>query len=284
MDGTLLVYKEKDWTSRDVCNKIQSIFHTKSVGHTGTLDPFAEGVLLVTINKANKIMPYVDDFHKTYRASLKLGIQTDTGDLTGNILKQEIVPLLNESLIKETLKSFIGKSYQIPPMTSAVHFQGRKLYELFYEGEVVERKPREIEIFDIKLVSFENNVIVFEAEVSKGTYLRVLGEDIAKKLNTVGHLFSLIRTKVGHLSIDNALKISQITEDTPLIPISKVLTRFSQIEVSDSLVKKIKDGQPIFFKNTNSDKILLTNPLCDALAIYQKTNKEHLYRCERGLW
>ncbi len=284
MDGVLLVNKERGWTSRDVCNKIQSILHTKSIGHTGTLDPFAEGLLLVTVNKATKITPYCDNYHKTYVATLTLGQETDTGDLNGNIIKEKEVPELNEQLIKETLNKFLGKISQIPPMTSAIHVNGRKLYEMAHQGEYIERAPREVEIYQINLISFNSKEITFEAEVSKGTYLRVLGEDIAKELNTVGHLSKLVRTKIDKFDVKDALKIDEIKEDSPLYSVSKVLTHLEKGIVGFDYVQNVKDGKRMYFVSCHDEQILVTDPNDVAIAIYERENDKGLYHCLRGLW
>ncbi len=284
MDGVLLVNKEPGWTSRDVCNKIQSILHTKSIGHTGTLDPFAEGLLLVTVNKATKITPYCDDYHKTYVATLLLGKETDTGDLNGKVIQEKDVPELNEQLIKETLNKFLGKISQIPPMTSAIHVNGRKLYEMAHEGEYIERAPREVEIYQINLISYRDNEIIFEAEVSKGTYLRVLGEDIAKALNTVGYLDKLVRTKIDKFDVKDALKIDEINEDTPLMGVSSVLTHLEKGIVEFDYVQNVKDGKRMYFVSCHDKQILVTDPNDVAIAIYERVNDKGLYRCLRGLW
>ena len=284
MDGVLLINKERDWTSRDVCNKLQNIFHTKSIGHLGTLDPFAEGLLAITINKANKIMQFTDDFKKTYIADLCLGIETSTGDLTGEVINKKEVGNITKIEVEETLKKFLGKINQVPPMTSAVHYQGRKLYEIAHEGEVVERTPREVEIYDIKLLEFKNNHIIFECTVSKGTYIRVLGEDIAKALNTVGHLDKLVRTKVGDLDLKDAIKISEVNENSKLIPISDILTHYKRKQVDDIMLKKIKDGMTLPFDDEEEEYLLIVDKNNDAIAIYQKRGHRHMYHCFRGLW
>ena len=284
MNGVLVINKERGWTSRDVCNKLQSIFHTKSVGHTGTLDPFAEGVLLVTINKANKISQFIEHYKKTYVATLKLGKSTSTGDLNGEPLEVKEVPQLSKERIEEVLNKFLGKIMQVPPMTSAVHYQGRKLYEIAHEGVTVEREAREVEVFDIKLVSYTEDTIVFECTVSKGTYIRVLGEEIAIELGTVGHLERLLRTKVGDITLDKAIKIADVTEDTPLIREKDILTFYQQIKVDGITLKRVKDGMTLQFNEAKEDTILILDENDDTVAIYVRANNRNYYRCLRGLW
>ena len=283
LDGVLLIDKERGWTSRDVCNKLQHILKSKSIGHLGTLDPFAEGLLAVTVNKANKIMQFTEDFQKTYVADLLLGVETNTGDLTGDIISKKEVKEYTKEEVIHALNKFLGKINQVPPMTSAVHYQGRKLYEIAHEGEVVNREPREVEIHDIKLISYEDNHIVFETTVSKGTYIRVLGEDIAKELGTVGHLEKLVRTKVGFLELKDAIKLSEVSIDSPLIPISKILTHYKKVFVNEETVKKVKDGMTLPFDESD-EYILLVDKEDTALAIYKKVGKNNMYRCFRGLW
>lgn len=284
MDGVLLINKESGWTSRDVCNKIQKILGTKSVGHTGTLDPFAEGLLVVTVNKANKIAQFVEDNEKTYIATLKLGVETTTGDLTGEIKSNAPVPSLNKTKIEEVLKSFLGKQKQIPPMTSAVHYNGRKLYEWEHDGIKVDRLERDIEIFDIRLLDFHDDIIVFESTVSKGTYIRVLGEDIAKRLNTVGHLTKLVRTKINDLTLDKALKIGEVTLDSPFIKSTALLSHFEKHVFKDEMAKKVMDGMSLYINEAKDDRILIVDVLDNPLAVYERRNDRGLYKCLRGLW
>lgn len=284
MQGVLLINKEKDWTSRDVCNKIRKILHVDSTGHSGTLDPFAEGLLIVTINQANKAIRFFDNDRKTYIASIKLGERTTTGDLTGEINEIKDVPILSKEKVEEVLKSFYGKIKQIPPMTSAVHYQGRKLYELFYEGQEVEREEREVEIFDISLIDFNKDIITFKASVSSGTYIRVLGEDIAKKLSTIGHLISLTRTNIGPFCVDQAIKIGEVDENVKLISISDFLFNVEHVIIKNEMIDKVKNGVKLYFAEAKDDIILLVDTDNTALAIYRRMNEDNLYRCERGLW
>lgn len=282
MDGIILINKEASWTSRDVCNVIQKRFHTKKVGHTGTLDPFATGLLVVTINKANKICQFLDDFPKTYIASLKLGIKTDTLDCNGQIIKEEKVNQYDIKYIEDVLNSFKGEISQIPPMTSAIHYMGRKLYEYAHEGIDVERKARKVKIYDIELIDYKDDIITFKASVSKGTYIRVLGEDIALKFNTIGHLVKLNRTKIGNFDVENAIKINDVNEDYPLININQALSFLPVHTVYGDMVKKVKDGVKLYLKDMSDDIIYVKDEFDTPLAIYEK--KEDHYVCKRGIW
>ena len=282
MDGLILINKEQDWTSRDVCNVCQKRFSTKKVGHTGTLDPFATGLLVVTINKANKICQFMDDFPKTYVATLSLGKATDTLDLTGNVVLEKEVNEFSKEYVEEVLNSFKGEIEQIPPMTSAIHYKGRKLYELHYEGISVEREARKVYIHDIQLIEFKDNLITFECQVSKGTYVRVLGEQIAEKLNTVGHLIALQRTKIGNFSIENAIKINDVNKDYPLINIGEALSFLPTYTVDEEMIKKVKNGVKLYLNDINDELVYIKDIHDTPLAIYIKENG--CYVCKRGLW
>lgn len=283
MDGLILINKEKDWTSRDVCNVIQRIYSTKKVGHTGTLDPFAEGLLLVTINRANKIAQFLDDFTKTYVATIKLGQKTNTLDLTGEVIETKEVPILKEEKIIEVLNSFKGKIKQVPPMTSAIHYKGRKLYEYYHEGIEVERETRDVEIFNISLLSFEEDEIIFEAEVSKGTYIRVLGEDIASKLGTVGHLSFLRRTKIGPFDIKDSIEISALTSDYIPLSIRETLNFMETYVVEDDMIKKVKDGVKLNIENIKGDLALIVSKDGEPISIYER-KLDNIFTCKRGIW
>ncbi len=282
MDGFLLINKEKGWTSFDVCKRISHILGTKKVGHSGTLDPFATGLMIVAINKATKALLYTNYSYKTYAATLKLGIKTKTGDLTSEEVERKPVPKLSKEIVESVLNSFIGDSEQIPPMTSAIHHNGVKLYKLAQQGLEVERKPRKINIKYIKLLSFSEDEICFQCLVSSGTYIRVLGEDIANKLNTVGHLTSLNRIAFGEeerITLESAIKIDDVDE-SKIQPILNYID-LDKINVDFETKNKAIYGQNLKF-DAKSDKILLVNN-DEPIAVYVKED-DGLYHCERGLW
>ncbi len=185
MDGIIVIDKPKGISSRQVVTKVSKILNEKKAGHTGTLDPLATGVLPVLLGKATKLSKYMVDHDKKYIAEITLGEKTDTGDCEGIVVEKKDVPNLEEKIIKNVLKSFLGKQEQIPPMYSAIKVDGKKLYEYARDGIEIERKSRKIEIFEIHLIKFEQNKIVFEVFCSKGTYIRTLCEDISEKLGTV---------------------------------------------------------------------------------------------------
>ncbi len=203
----LNINKPVGWTSFDVVKKIRSITKEKKVGHGGTLDPFAEGVLIIATGKDTKTLSsYIDD-KKEYEACLSLGILTDTYDREGKVIKRMKIPNLSEDRIENVLSSFIGEKYQTPPMYYAKKVNGKRLYELARKNITIERKPNKIEIFSIKLINFGDNVITFSVSCSKGTYIRVLGKEIAEELGTVGHIKTLIRTTVGNHNITDSKTI-----------------------------------------------------------------------------
>ena len=199
MDGIVIMNKGKNVTSHDVVYKVKKIFNEK-VGHTGTLDPNATGVLPLLIGKGTKLSKYLIEHDKIYIARVKLGKKTETADIEGKVIQEKEVDksLLTNEHIQNVLNTFLGKSYQIPPMYSAIKVNGKKLYEYARCGEIIEIQKREIEVYNIKLTNFDVNglFIDFEVHCSKGTYIRSLCEDIAEKLNTVGYMEELQRIKV----------------------------------------------------------------------------------------
>lgn len=240
-DGILIINKEKDMTSHDVVAKARKILYTKKVGHTGTLDPMATGVLVLCIGAATKLVDYLTCDEKIYDVEMQLGIRTDTGDITGNIIDEKNVPDMTE--FKEIFKTFIGKQKQIPPMYSAIKKDGVKLYELARKGIEIEREARDIEIFDIYNISDINeSKIRFSVHCSKGTYIRVLCEDIATKLGTVATMTALNRTKTGKFSIYDAKYIDEISVET-IIPMENILE--NNFEIKEEMINKLINGMTI---------------------------------------
>lgn len=203
------IYKPVGWTSFDVVKKIRGITKEKKVGHGGTLDPFAEGVLIIGTGKDTKKLSAISSDYKSYMATLKLGEETNTLDVEGEIVAKSNIPKLTNEFIKNVLNDFLGKQKQIPPMFSAKKIGGKKLYELARKNIEIEREPVDIDIKEIKLIDIINNEIVFQVTSSKGTYIRVLGSDIAKALGTVGHLTKLVRQSVGEYFVEEAIKIEE---------------------------------------------------------------------------
>ena len=210
-DGIINVYKEKGFTSHDVVAKMRGILGQRKIGHTGTLDPAAEGVLPVCAGKGTKLCDMLTDHDKTYRAVLLLGTETDTEDTTGTVLETKETSGLTEKEVQDAVLSFIGDYVQIPPMYSALKVDGKKLYELAREGKTVERKARPVKIFDIRIEKMELPEVTMTVSCSKGTYIRSLCDDIGKKLGCGACMMKLTRTRVGEFMLDDTLTLNQIS-------------------------------------------------------------------------
>ncbi len=218
MNGLVVVNKEKNMTSFDVVREIKKIFHTKKVGHLGTLDPLAQGVLVVTVNDATKLAQFIENVDKEYVVTIIIGMETSTGDLEGEVTSKKEVQFIEKKQLIDTLNHFLGKSMQIPPMYSAIKKNGKKLYEYARKGLSIEVEPREIEVKRIELMSDPVYVnqqceFSFKVVVSKGTYIRSLCKDIANALGYPGCMKELIRTRNGKFSIENASTLEQIKEE-----------------------------------------------------------------------
>ena len=218
MNGILLIDKPKEYTSHDIVAIVKKISKEK-VGHTGTLDPNATGVLPLLLGKATQISKYLINHDKTYIATVKLGIKTDTADSEGKVTEEKDVIDLNTELVQKVLNDMIGKQKQIPPLYSAIKVNGKKLYEYARNGEEIKIAPRDIEIYDMKLLELNKKEaeITFKISCSKGTYIRTVCENIAERLNTVGFMKDLRRTLVGEFDINQAINIEDIKNNTSLL-------------------------------------------------------------------
>ena len=284
MDGFIFLDKQEGVTSSKEDVQIKKLFNTRKVGHVGTLDPFATGLLIIGVNKGTKAIPFIDDDSKEYVATLTLGVETDSMDKTGKIIKEEKAPNLSLDKVNDVLHSFIGKSQQLTPMTSAVHVNGQKLYKLAHQGIEVDRPLRNIEVFEIELLSFKGNEIVFRAVVSKGTYVRVLGSDIAKKLGTVGYLSSLRRTKVGPYSIDIASRIENVAESSLVSTFDVLKETSSVVKFDDKKIEDVKNGRIKSLEGEYPcDRLLVVNTSNEIVAMYVK-NGNNKYQFVRGLF
>ena len=247
IDGIILINKEKGCTSHDVVNKVKHIFNEKT-GHTGTLDPNATGLLPILIGQGTKLSYYLINHDKEYFVTLKLGIKTDTADIEGKIIKEDVIDdkILSKSNIEHILKSFIGKQEQIPPMYSAIKINGKKLYEYARKNIQVELAPREIEIYDVQLktIRIKEKEIDFSVKCSKGTYIRSLCEDIAQKLGTIGYMKELKRTMVGQFNIKDSITISELS-----------LYREDERYIKDHIISI----ETFFIKYKNANKIILND-------------------------
>jgi tRNA pseudouridine55 synthase len=212
MDVIVNVWKPIGWTSFDVVKKIKGIVKPSKVGHAGTLDPFAEGVLVICIGRMTKKVESLMDHEKEYIATIQLGSETDTLDTEGKVVKRaKVIPLSNKK-IESILNTFLGESKQIPPMYSALKVNGKRLYELAREGKVIERKPRNIIIEEIELLENNKDSLKIRVKCGRGTYIRVLGSDIASAMNTVGFLKSLVRTQVGEFRQEDSIAVENVAE------------------------------------------------------------------------
>lgn len=277
MDNIIVVNKDKDYTSRDVVNVIGKIFNTKKVGHTGTLDPLATGVLIVCMNKALKVVDLITASDKEYIAKVVLGIDTDTLDITGNIIN-ECKTDVNVDMVKSVLNSFVGKSIQEVPKYSAVKVNGKKLYEYARNGIDIELPKREIQIFDIELISDIDIVnghqeFSFKVKVSKGTYIRSLIRDIGVKLGCFACMKELTRTKQGKFSIDKSYTLNDIKNGNYKLLNIKDVIDIEKVVVSDDMLFKIKNGM-ILDKFFISDKALILDNNGNEIGIYKTYDKD----------
>lgn len=270
INGIIVINKPKNYTSHDVVAKVKKILKLKKVGHTGTLDPNATGVLPLLLNSGTKLSKYLINHDKEYEVTLKLGIKTDTLDSEGKILEERKVDtaiLENTENIKEVLNSFVGKQEQIPPIYSAIKVKGKKLYEYARSGEKVEVQARQIEIYNIELqeVDIEKQEIVFKVECSKGTYIRSLCEDIATKLGTIGYMKELNRTRVGSFEIEDSITLEElekcenvnlkvITMEELLKQKEKIILNKKQLELFLNGVKLTNNNQDGLYRIYNQDK------------------------------
>ena len=272
MNGVIVVRKDKGYTSRDVVNVVGKYFQTKKIGHTGTLDPLATGVLVLCMGKSLKLVSMLMDHDKEYVAKIKLGIETDTLDITGNILKEEKVPLITKGNLEEVLKKFVGKQRQEVPIYSAVKVNGRKLYEYARRGEEVVLPVKEIEIYSLELISdIIDNSFYIKCHVSKGTYIRSLVRDIGKMLGSVAVMEELERISLGKFKLEDSYSLEEILEGNYKILGIKDVIDLPSIVVNNNLEKKIRNGQVLksFFEDT---RVLVLNENNQVLAIYEHSD------------
>jgi tRNA pseudouridine55 synthase len=251
MDGFLLLDKEKGISSNQLVQKVKKSLSLKKVGHLGTLDPMATGLMILAINRATKFSSYFLESDKSYDASIQLGSSTDTDDAMGNIISSsDIIP--NEKDINKSLASFIGQSMQTAPFFSALKHKGKPLYRYAREGEFISKPPREINIFSIKNIICEHNKCSFIVHCSKGTYIRSIARDLGDKLNSGGHLSALRRLSQGIFNIKNAMTIENI-ELNKLITIEEAFSELSEIQLDSNQTKFFMNGVKIEEINLEDD-------------------------------
>lgn len=291
MDGVLNIRKEKGYTSFDVVAKLRGILHMKKIGHTGTLDPEAEGVLPVVLGKATKLVDLLTEKQKMYEALLHLGLETDTQDMTGKVLREQPVNVTEEEA-SAVIRSFLGEQQQIPPMYSALKVDGKKLYELAREGKTVERKPRTVHFYEIEIKKIELPYIRFSVTCSKGTYIRTLCHDIGQKLGCGGCMEELIRTRSGNFDLEDSMTLAQVEEavkngtiENRVIRIGQVLKDYPEIFCTREGDRLLENG------NALSEKMVRNNHkegwvrMCDSQGefrgIYQWDNGKKRYQPQK---
>lgn len=246
MDGILIIRKEKGYTSHDVVAKLRGILHMKKIGHTGTLDPDAEGVLPVALGKATRLVEMLTEKEKTYEAVLHLGIETDTQDVTGTVRRRSEV-CVTEKETEQAILSFLGNQMQIPPMYSALKVGGRKLYELAREGKEIEREARPVHFSCIEILEMNLPLVLFRVTCSKGTYIRTLCHDIGEKLGCGGCMESLLRTRSGRFGIEESVTLEKVQEAVEEGSISDLVIGIEEILSDYPRISSVPEGDRLLF-------------------------------------
>ena len=251
MDGILVIRKEKGYTSHDVVAKLRGILHMKKIGHTGTLDPAAEGVLPVALGRGTRLVELLTEKEKTYEAVLRLGVSTDTQDMTGTVLSEMPVTVTEEE-VREAVESFVGEQMQVPPMYSALKVNGKKLYELAREGKTIERKPRPVVFYEIRIMDISLPLVRISVTCSKGTYIRTLCNDIGEKLGCGGAREELLRTRSGNFTLEESLMLSQVEEAVSdgtimekIVPVEEVLSMYPALTATVEGDRLLHNGNPL---------------------------------------
>ena len=270
MDGILVIRKEKGYTSHDVVAKLRGILHMKKIGHTGTLDPDAEGVLPVALGRGTRLVELLTEKQKTYETVLHLGVVTDTQDMTGTVLETKPVNVTEEQ-VRAAAASFVGDKLQIPPMYSALKVNGRKLYELAREGKTVERKPRPVTFYEIRILDMQLPKVRLSVTCSKGTYIRTLCHDIGEKLGCGGAMEELLRTRSGNFTLEESMTLSQVEE----------AVKDGTIEEKLVSIEDVLSGYPAVYATGEGDRLLQNgNPLTETLV--EKSIREKNVRMYRS--
>ena len=289
LDGIFNVYKEKGYTSHDVVARLRGIAGQKKVGHTGTLDPDAEGVLPVCLGKATKVCDVLTDKSKTYQAVLLLGRRTDTQDISGACLEERDTSGLAKETVRRAVESFLGDYMQTPPMYSALKVDGKKLYELAREGKTVERKARKVQIHRIEIRKMDLPRVWIEVECSKGTYIRTLCDDIGELLGVGGCMEELLRTRVGHFRIEDSVRLSELeryreegTLEEHLIPVASVFADCPRLDVPERLEPLLYNGNPLRLPEGEDGQLVrVYDSRGRFIALYRYQQKKHMYKNEK---
>ena len=271
MDALVVVNKPKGLTSRDVVNELNHIFATKKIGHTGTLDPLATGVLVCLIGRYTKLVNLITSYDKEYIFEIKLGVKTDTGDSTGNIIATDTNEVLAGKL-KEVVSTFPKEYDQEVPIYSAVKINGKKLYEYARENKTITLPKRHVHIYSLELLEYNNHLVTCKCKVSKGTYIRSLIQDICANLNTLGTMNNLVRTKQGKFDISDSYTLEDIKNgEFKLLNIKEFLD-YPTVELDDNLINKVINGNTIPNTYNIKDKVIFTYQNKD-IAIYEVNEK-----------
>lgn len=261
LNGIIVIRKEAGYTSHDVVAKMRGICKQKKIGHTGTLDPQATGVLPVCLGSGTKLCDMLTDKDKEYVAELRLGVETDTQDMTGQVLREAEVTTTEEQ-VREAVLQFQGDYDQVPPMYSALKVDGKKLYELARAGKEVERKPRRVQILEIEILEMNLPVVKMRVHCSKGTYIRTLCADIGSRLGCGGAMQSLVRTKVGQFTLEKAVTLQELEAirdegklESVLYPVDSVFSGCPALTVSRAFEKLVNNGNPILPVHTVEKKV-----------------------------
>ena len=245
MNGIVIIDKPRDWTSQDVVSKLRGVLHTKRIGHGGTLDPMATGVLPVFVGRATRGVEFFEHAEKTYEAVLRLGITTDTEDITGTVLAEKEVNISKTQFLS-VLENYLGEIQQIPPMYSAIKINGQKLCDLARKGREVERKPRTITIYQLECLDFTGNTARLLVHCSKGTYIRTLCKDIGEALGCGGCMESLRRVTAGEYTIENSVPLQRLIESTDpagyLLPVDSMFMAYPKVTLTEKQEKCCRNG------------------------------------------
>lgn len=291
----LNIYKEKGYTSHDVVARLRRIVGQKKIGHTGTLDPEAEGVLPVCLGKATKLCDLLTDKDKTYEAVLLLGISTDTQDTTGKILEEKNTADLREEAVREVVLSFEGEYDQIPPMFSALKVGGKKLYELARDGKEVERKPRHVQIYRIRILQIDLPRVRMEVTCSKGTYIRTLCHDIGEKLGCGGCMESLLRTRVERFGVAESLRISEVeqlmdegTLQEHMIKVDEMFPDYQKVYLTPEASAAVRNGNSFRLGDViwiselsgfqNAERVRVYDEKRNFIAVYEFEKENQLFK------
>lgn len=293
--GVINIYKEKGYTSHDVVAKLRGIVGQKKIGHTGTLDPDAQGVLPVCLGKGTKLCDLLTDKDKTYEAVMLLGVSTDSQDTSGTVLEEKSTDMLTEEVVRQAIMSFVGEYDQVPPMFSALKVNGKKLYELAREGIEVERKARRVHIHEIRILEMNLPRVRMEVSCSKGTYIRTLCHDIGQMLGTGGCMEELLRTKVDRFDIKDSIRLDEVREHREngtlgnyIITVDEMFPSYKKLYLTSNAASAVRHGNMFRVKDilsmdedaifADKEQVLVYDEKKNFIAIYKYKSKEKMFK------